>query len=263
MTKEIAKLESVYLDQRVFSMYLNTDPSDPEQQGGEWKIHLKNGLNGFENYIKKDGNPDEKRNFKAVKEKVLHYVHENEQNLTKSMVIFATADDTVWFAERFQIPVETEFSWEETAKVNQLKKMYEKFPKTGIILTQKEAIKMIDTELGTLKDTKTYELDLDTEDWKQHTGPHHTQASMGTGGRSTKQDEFQERFEANRYRWYRNIAPRLDKLAKDKQWDYIYLVGDKEEAYDLKNNMNQSVTEIVNKNMLDHDEMKVIDVVMA
>ncbi|MFG6116964.1 VLRF1 family aeRF1-type release factor [Halobacillus sp. MO56] len=265
MNKEIKKLESVYLEkpQRVFSMYLNTDPSDPDQQGGEWKIHLKNGLNNFESYLKEDGDSDEKRNFWAVKEKVENYVHENEQNFAKSLVIFATADDTVWFAERFQMPVETEFHWEETAKLDQLKKMYDQFPKTGIILTQKEAIKILDTELGTLKETQLFELDLDTEDWKQHTGPHRAQPSMGSGGKSTKQEQFQERFEANRYRWYKSLAPKLDKLAKDNQWERIYVVGDKEEAADLTENMNKEINDVVNKNMLDHEEMKVINEVVS
>ncbi len=184
MNKEIKKLESVYLEkpQRVFSMYLNTDPSDPEQQGGEWKIQFKNGMNNFEKYLQEDGDSDEKRNFWAVKEKVENYVRENEQNFAKSLVIFATADDSVWFAERFQMPVKTEFQWDDTAKVSQLKEMHQKFPQTGIILTQKETIKILDTELGTLKDTSFYELDLDTEDWRQHTGPHRAQATVGSGG---------------------------------------------------------------------------------
>ncbi|GGC81850.1 hypothetical protein GCM10007216_10490 [Thalassobacillus devorans] len=264
MNKEIKKLESVYLEkpQRVFSMYLNTDPSDPDQQGGEWKIHLKNGLNNFESYLQEDGDSEEKRNFWAVKEKVENFVKENEQNFRKSLVIFATADDSIWFAERFQMPVKTEFHWEETAKVDQLKQMYDSFPKTGIILTQKEAIKIMDTELGTLKDSQMFELDLNTEDWKQYT-THPAQAPKGDSSRSTPQEQYKERFEANRYRWYKSLAPKLDKLAKDRQWERIYLVGDKEEADDLRDNMNKEVTDIINKNMLDHEEMKVIDEVVS
>ena len=94
INKEIKKLENVYLEkpQRVFSMYLNTDPADPEQQGGKWKLHLKNGLNSFENYLQMDGDSEEKRNYWAVKEMVEKYMHENEQNLAKSVVIFATGD---------------------------------------------------------------------------------------------------------------------------------------------------------------------------
>ncbi|MGP4041019.1 VLRF1 family aeRF1-type release factor [Gracilibacillus sp. D59] len=261
ISKEIKKLENVYFEkpQRVFSMYLNTDPSDPVQPGGEWKLHLKNGLKSFENYLQRDGDSDEKRNYWVVKEMVEKYMHDNEHNLAKSVVIFATGDQSVWFARKFQMPVETEFSWEETPKLDQIKNMFNQFPKTGIILTQKEAIKILDTELGSIKDTRFYELDLDTEDWREHTGPHRAQPSMGSGGKNTKQEQFEARFEANRYRWYKNIASTLDKLAKDKDWMKIIIVGHKEEAEDLSNNMNKEIAKVVPKNMLEHEKMKVIN----
>jgi hypothetical protein len=261
INKEIKKLENVYLEkpQRVFSMYLNTDPADPEQQGGKWKLHLKNGLNSFENYLQMDGDSEEKRNYWAVKEMVEKYMHENEQNLAKSVVIFATGDQSIWFAEKFQMPVETEFSWEETPKLDQIKKMLDQFPETGIILTQKESIKILDTELGNLKDSRLYQLDLDIEDWREHTGPHRAQPSMGSGGKNTKQEQFEARFEANRYRWYKSIATSLDKLAKDKNWKKIIIVGNKEEAEDLSSNMNKEVTKVIPKNMLEQEKMKVID----
>ncbi len=266
MNKEIKKLEQIHLEkpQRVFTMYLNTDPSDPDQQGGEWKIHLKNGLNNFESYLQEDGDSDEKRNFWAVKEKVQNFVEENEQHFAKSVVIFATADESVWFAERFQMPVRSEFYWEESPVLDQLKEMHQSFPKTGIILTQKNHIKLIDAELGSLNDTQVLELDLDTEDWKQHQGPHSAEASMGSGGaKSSKQDKFNERFEANRYRWYKSIAPKIDKLAKEYGWERFYLVGDKEELKDLQENMNKQADEFINKNLLDHEEMHVIEEVVS
>ncbi|MEN2767972.1 VLRF1 family aeRF1-type release factor [Ornithinibacillus xuwenensis] len=265
MNKVMAKLENIYLEKphRVFSMYLNTDPSDPDQQGGEWRIHLKNGLNSFENYLEAEGDSEELRNYRSIKSKVQQYVKECELNLAKSIVIFATPDEKIWFAERFQMPVETVFYWEETAKIDQLKEMYQQFPKTGIVLTQKEAIKVIDSELGRLKDTKMYLLDLETEDWKEQTSQENEQEPTELGGSHMKPDDFQQRFEANRYRLYKTFASKLDKLAKDKKWDCIYLVGDKVEAQDLMNNMNKPVTDIVNKNMLDHEEKKVMEAVMA
>ncbi|MCA0971720.1 VLRF1 family aeRF1-type release factor [Halobacillus litoralis] len=265
INKEIKKLEQVHLEkpEKVFTMYLNTDPSDPDQQGGEWKIHLKNGLNNFESYLKEEDDSDEKRNYWAVKEKVEQFIEENEQNFAKSVVVIATADDTIWFAERFQMPVKSEFYWEETPQLDQLKKMQEDFPKTGIVLTQKEQVKVIDAELGQLKDTQLFELDLDTDDWRQHQGPHRAQASMGSGGaKNSKQDQFQERFEANRYRWYKSLAPKLDKLAKDYGWQQFYLVGDKEELKDLSDNMNKEPKDMVNKNLLDHEEMHIIEEVI-
>ncbi|KAB8129925.1 hypothetical protein F9U64_14895 [Gracilibacillus oryzae] len=257
---EIKKIENVQLGKpnRIFTMYLNTDRADPEQQGGEWRIHLKNGLRNFESYLQEDGDSDEKRNYWAVKEKVEKYISEIEQDLAKSVVIFATGDDSIWFAEKFQMPVTTLFEWDDTANLDQLKEMHQTFPKSGIILTQKEAVKVLDTELGTLKDSHTFELDLETEDWRQYSGPPPSQANTGSGGKITQTDQFKERFEANRYRWYKDLANTLDRFAKGLNWENIYIVGDKDEANDLKNNMNKPITKVVNKNMLDHEERKII-----
>ncbi|GAA0464858.1 VLRF1 family aeRF1-type release factor [Alkalibacillus silvisoli] len=248
---------------RVFTMYLNTDLADQDQQGGEWKIHLKNGLNNFEHYLQKDGDSDEKRNFWAVKEKVENYMHEHQKDLKKSVVIFATGEGDIWFSERLQMPVQTAFHWEDQPVLDQLKSLNKQFPKTGIVLTQKEQIKLIDAELGAVNDTTLYELDLNTEDWKQHQGPHHADSNLGSGGvKSSKKDELAERFEENRSRWYKSIAPKIDQYAKNNNWDAIYLVGSSVEVDELERNMNKQVDDKINKNLLDHEEMKIIEEVM-
>ncbi|SEN71415.1 hypothetical protein SAMN04488134_101711 [Amphibacillus marinus] len=260
MNKEIKRLESLYLEkpERVFTMYLNTDPADPDQQGGEWRIHLKNGLQNFEKYLKNDVNKEELANFCLIKDKVEKYMREHELELLKSVVIIATPDESIWFAKRFQVPVESEFFWEEIAKLDQLIALHQDYPRSGIILTQKETIKIIETELGQPLESFYFELDLDTEDWRQHTGPHRAAATVGSGGKSTKRELFNNRFEANRHRWYKSIAAKLDKLAKDHQWEYIYMVGHSEETNDLSESMNKTINHFIEKNMLDKNETHVI-----
>lgn len=265
LNKELKKLESLYLQSphRVFTMYLNTDPADPGNLKGKWQIHFKNAMQNFENYLEKDDDSDEKHNFWNVKEKVERFVQDEQPNFKKSVVIVAASDDSVWFAKTLQMPVENEFHWEETAKLDQLRRMQEEFPKTGIILIQQEEIKCIDANLGSVNDTKVFELDLDTEDWRLHEGAHLADRNMGTSGaKSSKQDEFKDRFEAHRERWYKQVAPKLDKLAKDNGWQRIYLVGAQEETDELENAMNKPVEDKVNKNLLNHEETKVIEEVV-
>src|SRR5690625_5301262 len=92
--EQVNQLENMKSDRskNVFTMYLNTDPTDPDQQGGKWKINLKNGLQNFEQYLKKDENPEELKKFQSIKEKVTAFVHDNEQNLQRGIIVFATAD---------------------------------------------------------------------------------------------------------------------------------------------------------------------------
>lgn len=267
LSKEIKKMESLYLEppHRVFTMYLNTDPSHENNPRGEWRIKFKNAMKNFDNYLKEDNNSDEKRNFWNVKEKVEKFIQDEQMNFQKSVVIIAASDDSVWFAETFQMPVETHVYWQETAVLDQLMDMQEQFPKTGIVLTQQEMIKCIDASLGQVNDVKEFELDLNTEDWRLHQGGHHAHATMGGGStklKSAQRDEFKERFNANRERWYKRIAPKIDKIAKENDWTRIYLVGASDETDILKSSMNKSVEAVINKNMLNKEESKVIEEVI-
>jgi len=243
---------------KVFSMYLNTDPSDPDQQGGKWKIQFKNGLRNFESYLKESGNQEEIRNFKKIKKKVEKYLGDNELDLLRGIIIFATADESVWFAEKVQMRLNTEFFWEETPQLEQLQHLKEIFPKTGTILVQQNEIKVLESYLNEVEDTYFYELNLDTENWSEKLGPRKGTGGMHPGATNLQKDNYAKRFAANQQRWYKSIAPKLDKLAKNGSWEKLYLVGERDATQELKKQMNRKVDDIVHKNMLDHDETKVL-----
>ncbi|WP_212926537.1 VLRF1 family aeRF1-type release factor [Oceanobacillus sp. J11TS1] len=242
-------------------MYLNTDLSDPDQQGGEWKIHLKNGLNNFEHYLKEGGNDEELENYREVKKQVKKFMGEIERNFMRGVIIIASADE-VLFAERVQMRLENEFEWQETPLLDQLKSLAEKYPKTGIILVQQNQVKLIDTNLNQVKDTTEYELDVEEETWRIKQGPRQGRSATGLGSANFQKDLFNERYEANQYRWYKNIAPKLDKQAKDREWKRIFIVGEAPASKTLAAEMNKDVEDVILKNMLDHEESKVIEKVL-
>src|SRR5699024_4819316 len=169
LRQQIKQLENIKKEQdnKVLTMYLNTDPSDPEQQAGEWKIHLKNGLRNFESYLEEDNNKEELKNFQLVKQKVEKFVHGNEQHFRKGIILFASADEEVWFADRFQMPVKTEFFWEEEPVLGQLKELLETYQKSGIIIVTKYYVKLISVHLNEIMDTKNYKHDINTEKYSQ------------------------------------------------------------------------------------------------
>ncbi|MCG3419675.1 VLRF1 family aeRF1-type release factor [Oceanobacillus jordanicus] len=259
--KEIEKLENIRREgpNKVFTMYLNTDPSDPEQQGGEWKIHLKNGLRNFEQYLEESGDKEELKNFQLVKQKVEKFVKGNEQEFLRSVFIIATADEEVWFADRVQMRMNTEFFWQETPELTQLRKLTDVYPKSGIILVQQDEIKVIEAYLNEIEDTDSFELDLDTNDWRKKKGP---RPALGQGSTMQK-DGFQSRFNANKHRWYKQIAPKLDKRAKEHEWEKLFVIGEPDPANALTEELNKPVEKVIQKNMLDHEESKVLEEVFA
>src|SRR5690625_7619050 len=114
-------------------MYLNTDPSDPDQQGGKWKIQLKKSLQDFTNFLKEDDNKEELKNFEIVKDKVEKYVEAAEKDLSRGIILFASADD-VWFARKVQMRLKSEFDWQREQNLTQQKVLEIELSKLGIII---------------------------------------------------------------------------------------------------------------------------------
>src|SRR5690625_3671585 len=258
--EEIKNLESISKEgsDKIYSMYLNTDPSDPDQQGGKRKIQLKKSLQDFTNFLKEDDNKEELKNCEIVKDKVEKYVEAAEKDLSRGIILFASADD-VRFARKVQMSLKSEFDWQRAPKHTQLKELEIEFPKTGMILVQQNYVKVIDAFLNEIRDVHFYELDLDTEDWSVKKGPGRGGGGMRTGDANYQEDKFKNRFTANQQRWYKSLAPKLDKLAKDGNWKDIYLAGEREAVNELNNQMNKEVTYIVNKNLLHHEESQVFE----
>lgn len=264
ITETIKWLKDVRKDDanKVFTMYLNTDRSDPNQQGDEWKIHFKNGMRNFDNYLQQDDNKEERKNFLKIKEKVTKFIKEQETDFLRSVIVYATADDDIWFAKCVQMRVDNEFYWQDTPELNQLNKLKEMYPKLGVILVQQNQIKVINSETNRILDTFYYELDVETEDWRLKQGPRRV-ASAGAGGPNMQKDSFESRYAANIQRWYKSIAPKLDKLAKDSGWERIYLIGEGDGIVELSKQMNKPIEKTIQKNMLDHDENKVLEEVLS
>lgn len=255
--KEVEKLRNLKQESpnKVFTMYLNTDPSDPDQQGEKWKINLKNGLQKFEQYIIEDKDKQELKNYKKIKDKVNKFMFDNEMNLQRGVVIVASAEEDLWFAEILQVRLKSEFYWEDYAALYQLDTLLKEYPKSGIVLVRQNMIKIIESKMNEVLDTTYFELNLETEDWHRKTGD-----TMGRlkDGASVSTYDFEARYEANQHRWYNSIAPKIDKIAKDNEWQLTFIIGEGDAAKLIEKNMNKPIENVINKNMLELNEDRVL-----
>ncbi|TLS35735.1 VLRF1 family aeRF1-type release factor [Pseudalkalibacillus caeni] len=255
---KLKELEQVKGDNqnKVFSMYLNTDRRQFDSQHGEWEIQLKNGLRNFEDYIEKSGDEQELKNFKKIREKVENEVSRLDDNLRRGLVIFANSDDSLWYVQLTQVPVETNMYWETEPKLEQFKELVNKYPNTGLVLVQHNNVKVIETEMGFVKDSINYEWDIGMDNWRIYEGSF-------TGDRTDKtnasaQDLYEDRVKANRERWYKEMAEKLHEKAEKHHWDKIVVAGRKDEAEELAGNMGQLNPEIVNKNLASKKDEEVV-----
>jgi protein required for attachment to host cells len=231
----------------VLSVYLNTDRSNQDQQKGEWKIRLKNGLRKLEEYLEASSNDEPLKNYQKIKKKVEKEIQGNQTNLQKSVVIFASEDKDLWSVHYLQLPVETQFHWESSPVTDQLEKLQEEYPTAGIVLTNMDEIRIIDTALGEVNDTRTYTFDPEVEKWTFKDGMGATNA-MQSG--ASHVDKVQQRFEENMQRFYKDIAGNIDQMKRDRKWKSVYLVGEPEMTRTLESQLRANVEKSVNKNLV-------------
>ncbi|WP_409254013.1 VLRF1 family aeRF1-type release factor [Bacillus sp. SCS-153A] len=261
----LKKLENLHLQKpdKLLTMYLNTDRRNPNQQGGKWKIALKNGFNSFEEYLDRS-NEEESERLHSIREKVEAYVSGLERDLPRSVVVFASKDSGVWETLELQVPVKTNFYWEEFAVLDQLKEIHAQHPLTGLILLQQNQVKVIETAFGQVQETEMYQFDLDTEEWRRHAGPQPADVSIGgNGGSANQYDHFQDRIEAHQKRWYKSLGNKLDREAANRNWEKLIVVGDKATGHLLTESMNKKVDDILHKNLLNQKEEKILEEVFS
>ncbi|WP_280770199.1 VLRF1 family aeRF1-type release factor [Salipaludibacillus daqingensis] len=240
----------------VLSIYLNTDPADQDQQKGEWKIRLKNGLNRIQEYLDASSDESELKSYKKLKKKVDNEIQQNRTALQKGVIIFASEHEDLWSVHYLQVPVETSFHWEASPVLDQLNELHEKYPRAGVILPNQDEVKVIDTSLGEVNDERTYQFDPGSEDWSFKEG---LASSDRTASGASHVDKLQQRFEENRHRFYKKMAGNVEQLKKDRGWKEVYLVGEAEMIRSFETSLRTKPAGSVNKNLNNAATTKVLE----
>lgn len=248
ISEQLQQLQNTVYDEpkKVFSLYLNMDPENPDEKGQKWKIKLKKALQSLEKETTDSDSHEEKNQSKTIRQKIEKEIYGKEDQLKRSLILFATADEDLWFSYALNLPVTTESHWTNRPEVAQLQTLLSDYPHTGILVMQQDQARVIETEVGRLLDTTHYELNISNDQWREHSGP---QGSDLTQGGSQK-DEYQEHKEAHQQRWFKNLAAKIEKKAKDQGWEQIWLVGEKDEINPLQGYFNKKINKTVPKNVL-------------
>lgn len=230
----------------VFSVYLNTDRSDQDQQKGEWQIHLKNGIKRIREYLEAANNDKELKSFEKLSKKVDKEIQNNRTDLLRSVVIFASEEADLFSVHYLQVPVNTSFHWENRPVLEPLEDIQREYPRTGIILPNMDEVKIIDTALGELHEVKSYEFDSGKEEWVLSEGMASSDR-MASG--ATHVDKFQQRFKENLSRFYKDMNERVENFRRDRNWDHVYVIGEAETVKIYTGTMKKKPTGVMHKNL--------------
>ncbi|MFD2511967.1 VLRF1 family aeRF1-type release factor [Halalkalibacter alkalisediminis] len=148
----------------------------------------------------------------------------------------------------------------ERTHLSAIRNHSKEYPQEGIIFIQKEGVFVIETSLGEVNNELGYDLDLENEDWKQYEG---VAARERMASSANHRDKYDQRLEAIQQRWYKQLANELEKKAKDKGWQHIYLVGEQELISEFEKHMTFRNRSIIHKNYTRFSAKEIVSHVLA
>ncbi|RLQ90440.1 VLRF1 family aeRF1-type release factor [Planomicrobium sp. Y74] len=277
---EIQELKNFKCEDRcVLSVYLNTNPADLNAQNGAWRIHLKNGLKRIEEYLEASHDEKEIKNYKSLKKKVEREINDNQDDLQKGVVIFASPHKDLWSVHYVQVPVKTNFHWETEPVLDQLRYMYKAYPYAGVVLPSFKGIRILDTSMGIVKEEIFFEfnsgLEVETEQkgvrnsgrvqGRAGAGANSVGAGSpgggGAGGNSpviggtfggSPGDELDHRLKENLERFYKDMGSKVEKLKKERNWEEIHVVGEADHAKTFSKSLQKKPNSCIYKNLINN-----------
>lgn len=226
-----------HLQGPVLTIYLNIDPSSEE-----WKIRLKNGLKRTKEYIQAS-EPDQLKRFTTISKKVTSVITDEQRNIKQGLICFATSDQLLM--KHTQISIKNEFHWKDTPVTEQWDELNQQYPKSGIILLQRDEVSILETVFGNLVGQAHYTFDLKNKHWKQYKG---LASGAIISSSANHRDQYDQRLKENQSRWFKNIVPTIQKYAKDGEWEGIHLVGPAELTKVMEQLIHSPILGITNRN---------------
>jgi len=219
------------LDGNVLTVYLNTNPGSED-----WKIRLKNGLRKMKEYVEAS-NPEQVKELKKICKKTDQKIKDNQTAFTNSLICFAAAKRL--YIYHLQVPVENDFQWNKGPATDQLNALFERYSKSGVVLLQRDKVTLLTSSLGELIHETHYEFDLEKEDWKQYKGLSFSNVYSSS---ANHRDKLDRRIKENQARWYKRIAPTIERYARSQKWRDVHLAGPAELTNEMKKQLKLRIS---------------------
>lgn len=242
-------------DNNVLSIYLNTDPADPDQGNDAWKIHLKNGLKELEEMIPSSTNKAELQSFKKIKKKIQKEIEANQTNLNKGIIVFACEDPELWSVHYVQVRLKTNFYWRKKPELEQLYYINKAYPAASIILPAFNEVRIVDTEMGVVNDELVYEFDSGKEEWRQKKGVAYGSVRSSS---ATHVEAFEDRLKENLLRFYKQMGTTIGYLKKEREWKEVHVSGEAEQANAIASSLAKKPDSILYKNLINSKSNQVL-----
>ncbi len=220
---ETSKLEELLnsSEDKVLTIYLNTDSSVSDGGRTASQIWLKGALKDLKKKISRDDLPY----FEKVEEKA-QLIVEGTLFKEKSAIIFV--GEVLKEVITLQVGVEKEVSFGKPS-IGQIIWLLEEYRPYGVIFVDATKVEFLRIQLNRVEMIKSFDLGLETTDWRKQrlmppSSPRDgiTRGAMGGGDRV---EAFVDRVEANTQRFYKETTSFFSQLKKNYNINEIVLGG--------------------------------------
>lgn len=96
---------------------------------------------------------------------------------------------------------------------------------SGLVAVQRDGLALLEWRLGTIDDLERMPFEPDESEWREKRGPASPNPVHGQQG-ATHAERFDRRLEANRERFFKRAAGRLEELSRARGWSRLAFFGD-------------------------------------
>jgi hypothetical protein len=221
-TKLLRRLIEWRPEQGIVTAYVQLDPGDRSRA---WRITLRERLRELEEQTDPHA---ERRAFQAAADQILErFPEDGAPPEGRGHVGFVELAEkrprSVWRSMQMA-PRRTEVLRSERPHVRPLVELFAAGPHVGVVLASGDRVRLLDWSLGAIRELEDWEITLFSPDWRERKAE---RAIPGQGTRTSAsgRDQFDQRLDANRHRFLREIASLVAGERRKRSWRHLFVFG--------------------------------------
>lgn len=229
-TKLLRRLIEWRSEAGILTVYVHLDPGD---RGRAWRIALREQLHRLEEQTEPHA---ERRAFEAAANEVLERFPENgappDGRGHVGFVELAEKHPTALWRSMQLGPRRTEVVRSERPYVRPLVELFAEGPHVGVALVSGDRVRLLDWSLGAIHELEDWEITLFSSDWRERKAE---RAIPGQGTRTSAsgRDQFDQRLDANRRRFLREVGALVAQEQSRRAWRHLIAFGSEDLSHEL------------------------------
>jgi peptide subunit release factor 1 (eRF1) len=206
----------------VLTVYLDTNPSKPRNQG--WPSGARIWLKARAKEVVGVLTTEQRKLFHKQLARVDSFLKTRPR---RERGIVIVAGPKTWHVLRLQVEVEDELHWGR-ASLKQLLWLLDEHQPCGVCVIDRSGARFYGYWMGEFEEEKAERFKVDTSQWRQKSGVRPARLGQRKTGVRSERDSFEQRTNAQYLRIFKDTAKRIDEWARREQLDPIFIVGPNE-----------------------------------